>query len=329
MKRLVLILSLIICCQAAYDQVIKGFVLEQKTGQPVIYASVYFNGTFAGTHTDLKGYFELDVSKYRTMPLSVSALGYYSVTVADFLNKDLVRIFMAPKVFELKEVTITDKNLVRTRERNLRVFKKEFLGETLNAMHCIIVNEKDLKFNYNSDNDTLKAFSDEPVVVENLALGYRITYFLDKFELDRRTGNLFFAGNIFFDEDLKAIESEKQLFERKRKNAYLGSRMHFIRALWTNTMEAEGFTIKDQADRVLNYSDVVVEEESHKKFIKYPEEIVIYYQTERPEGTIVLNEDEVFFDSNGYFDPFGIRWEGLIGRQRIGDWLPYEYEFKK
>jgi hypothetical protein len=329
MKRFALIFFLINFFPVAYNQIVKGFVLEQKSKEPVTFASVYFNGTFAGAHTDQNGYFELDVSKYRSMPLSVSALGYYTITLNDFLKRDPLRIYMVPKVFELKEVTIKDRGLANTRARNLRAFKNEFLGKTVNAMQCIIINEKDIRFNYGSDDDTLKAFSSEPIIVENLALGYRVTYFLDEFEMDRRTGNLFFAGNIFFEEDLTTIESKKQLYERKRKNAYPGSRMQFFRALWNNNLESEGFTIKDSADRILGYSDVVYQQDSLMKFLQYPEKLVIYYQTNIPAGTINFKEEEVFFDKNGYFDPFGISWEGQIAKQRIGDWLPYEYVLKQ
>lgn len=328
MKKLALILILINIIPAAISQVIKGFILDQKDKEPVYFASVYFNGTFSGTHTDKRGYFELDVSKFRSMSLSVSALGYYTVTISDFMKQSPLTVFMVPKVFELKEVTISEKSIGKARERNLRVFKDQFLGKTLNAMHCIIINEKNIRFNYYSDKDTLKAYSDEPIVVENLALGYRITYFLEDFELDRKTGNLFFAGNIFFEEDLTALESEKQLYERKRRNAYLGSRMHFIRALWANSLDQEGFAIMDQAGRKLNYNGLIVEEDSLNKFLNYYGKLVIYYQTNEPLGTIKLKEEAIFLDKNGYFDPYGIIWEGNISRQRIGDWLPYEFEPK-
>jgi hypothetical protein len=329
MKKLALVIILINICPVAYNQIVKGFVLEHKSKEPIPFASVYFNGTFAGTHTDQNGHFVLDVSKYRSMPLSVSALGYYTVTLTDFTKNDPLIINLVAKVFELNEVTIKDKGLARARARNLRVFKNEFLGTTINAMHCIIMNEKDIRFDYGSDDDTLKAYSSEPLVVENLALGYRITYFLDEFELNRRTGNLFFAGNIFFEEELTAKESEKQLYERKRRNAYRGSRMQFFRALWSDSLESEGFTIKDSAERILGYHDVVYQQDSLTKFLNYPGKLVIYYQTINPAGVITPREEKILFDRNGYFNPFGISWEGQIAKQRIGDWLPYEYELKR
>jgi hypothetical protein len=325
-KRTLFLLLFINICTANFCQLIKGYVLDRNSKEPINFASVYFNGTFSGTHTDKNGYFELDVSRYRSMPLSVSALGYYTVTISDFIKQSPLMVFMEQKVFELQEVTISEKSNEKARERNLRVFKDQFLGKTLNAMHCIIINERNIKFNYYSDKDSLIAYSDEPMVVENLALGYRITYFLDDFELERKTGNLFFAGNIFFEEDLTALESEKHLYERKRRNAYLGSRMHFIRTLWANKLDQEGFVIMDQEGRKLKYNDVVIEGDGLNKYLEFDGKLVIYYQTNEPWGTIKLKEETIFLDKSGYFDPFTIVWEGNIAKQRIGDWLPYEYE---
>jgi len=65
----------------------------------VNFATVYFNGTFVGTHSDQNGYFELDISKYKSMPLTVSALGYYTVTISDLSSAKYYRILLVPKVF--------------------------------------------------------------------------------------------------------------------------------------------------------------------------------------------------------------------------------------
>ena len=40
---------------------------------------------------------------------------------------------------------------------------------------------------------------------------------------------------------------------------------------------------------------------------------------------IVFLKNRVLFDSTGYFDGTGIRWEGQMVTQRISDFLPYEF----
>lgn len=38
-----------------------------------------------------------------------------------------------------------------------------------------------------------------------------------------------------------------------------------------------------------------------------------------------MKKKKVLFEESGYFDPSGILWKGVMGKDRIGEWLPYEY----
>ena len=201
MKKIILIFLFINFNIVAYNQVIKGTILENKTRIPIL-ATVYFNGTFVGTQSDLDGNFELDISKNTSMPLTISSIGYYSVNLTSFsTNKPLI-IYLTPKVYEVKEVVISSKSLVRKRKANLNLFKKVFLGTTANARNCKIINENDITFNYDSDRDTLKAFASKPLLIINRALGYKITYYLDRFEYSKRDRSMLFTGTLIFNEDL-------------------------------------------------------------------------------------------------------------------------------
>ena len=67
---------------------------------------------------------------------------------------------------------------------------------------CKILNEEDITFNYDSDDDTVKAYALAPILIENKSLGYKITYYLDRFQYYKRTAATFFSGNMIFTEDL-------------------------------------------------------------------------------------------------------------------------------
>jgi hypothetical protein len=118
MKKLILIFIFLNFYIVAYNQVIKGTVLENKTNTPII-ATIYFNGTFAGTLSDLNGNFELDISINTSIPLTISSIGYYSVTLTDFSADKLLIVYMIPKVYEVKEVVISSESLVKRRRANL------------------------------------------------------------------------------------------------------------------------------------------------------------------------------------------------------------------
>ncbi len=329
MRKFILLLLFINFYIVAYNQVIKGTILDEKTHGTIYSASVYFNGTFGGTLSDQNGYFELDISKYVSMPLTISALGYYSVTLTDFSPGKALLIYLKPKVFELNEVVVNAKSHSRERRANLLIFKNEFLGKTGNAFNCEIINENDIKFIYDSDNDTVKAYALKPIIIDNKSLGYKITYYLDKFEYYKQSTSFFFKGNIIFSEDLTTEESKKQLFERKRKSAYLGSRMHFFRALWVDDLNSAGFTIKNSANETIKYQKFVIQKDNRTKYLRYPGGLGICYYSKVPTSYIVFLKENVFFDQNGFFDPSGISWEGVMAQQRIADCLPYEYVIKE
>jgi hypothetical protein len=59
-------------------------------------------------------------------------------------------------------------------ERWGRVFTESFIGTTSASRQCEIKNHKALRFRYSKKNGTLIAVADEPLIIENRALGYRI-----------------------------------------------------------------------------------------------------------------------------------------------------------
>ncbi len=306
------------------SQVIRGTVFDKASKSAVGYASLYFTGTFNGTTTDINGNFELDVTNNKNMPLTVSAIGYYSVTVTDFLSGKPVIIYMEPKVYELHEVAVKSKSLANKRKANLITFREIFLGETQNARNCFITNENDITFNYNSDRDTLKAYATKPLEIDNQALGYKITYYLDRFEYDRSNRTFVFKGDMIFKEDLSIDSEQKQVFERRRRYSYQGSRMHFFRALWQNKLSAFGFTVKNSLDQNLNSNDIV-SVVSGKKYLRYYESLRIGYYSAEPKGSLIFLSTLVYFDATGYYDQTAIQWEGSMAIRRIADGLPYEY----
>ena len=181
MKKLSLLLLFLSFNLIAYNQIVKGTIFDANDKSRIYSASVYFNGTFGGTLSDQDGNFEIDVTKHSSMPLTISALGYYSETVTDFSRGKPLMVYLKPKLFEINEVVVEAKSHSRERKANLYLFKQEFLGTTPNSMACEIQNENDIKFIYDS-NDTVKAYATNPIIIINKALGYKITYFLDRFE---------------------------------------------------------------------------------------------------------------------------------------------------
>jgi len=228
----------------AYSQVINGTILDKETKNPISFAVVYFDGTSVATYTDELGKFNLNIEKHSSMPLTISALGYYSTSINDLSPSKNVLVYLAPKVFEMNDVNVSAKGNPNIRKQNLTIFRKEFLGRTINAKECEIVNEHDIKFITSPDKDTLKAFSLKPIFIINKGLGFKITYYLNKFEYVKSGYRNQIIGNSLFDEDTTSV-SDRQRFEIRRINTYFGSKMHFIRSLWLDDLKSAGYVIKN------------------------------------------------------------------------------------
>ena len=325
-KKILILLQIISFSQLGYAQVIKGTILDQSNNSKIAFATVFINGTALGTYTDQNGYFKLDITKFNSMPLTISALGYFSVTLPSFSMDKPIVVHLKPKIFQLKEVVINSKLIDRERTADLRIFRNEFLGTTDNARSCQIINEKDITFNTGNSDDTLKAYASKPITIYNNALGYIIIYYLDKFEYYKKSKSFFYSGNCIINEDSTSSKTQKQLIERRRKYAYLGSRMHFFRSLCEDNLESTGFVIRNSLDKNLSFVNLVIVDDSLKKSLAYKEDLRIAYYSRVFTSFIHFVKGSVFFDKTGYFDAFGVIWDGQMGRQRIGDLLPYEYK---
>ena len=332
MKRLISVFLFLNLYLVAYNQIIKGTILDKNTRSPIAYATVYFNTTSVGSNTDEKGFFKLDIRNIVSMPLTISALGYYSTNISDFSpNRDIL-VYLTPKVVELTEVVVSARGNA-TMRRQIDVFRREFLGKTENAKECEITNEDDIRFIISSDKDTLKAISYKPIIVINKGLGYKITYYLNKFEYINSTFVSELVGNALFEEDTTSILS-KQNFEQRRRNAYLGSKMHFFRSLWQNNLDSAGFIVRNSKQK-LTYKDLVkyqfsIDPDQSKKYIFYSEPqseiITIKWLPGKAESGMEMLKSSLYFNKNGYYEGQDIIWHGEMAKRQIGDLLPFDYQ---
>lgn len=333
MKRFI---SLLIFCNlsfGAYSQIIKGKILDKETKNPISFAVVYFDGTSVASYTDENGIFNLDIRQNSAMPLTISALGYYSANISDFLASKEVLVYLVPKVFEIKDVNISVKGNPNIRKQNLAIFRKEFLGRTINAKDCEIVNEDDIKFITSPDKDTLKAISLKPIFILNKGLGYKITYYLNKFEYIKSGYLNQIIGNSLFDDDTTSITNRKS-FEIRRNNTYFGSKMHFIRSLWHDDLKSAGYIIKN-LNQQLSCKDLVrnqlsTDSAQRKKIIYYSKSIPILLSVKwtpaKSESGMEFLRNNIVFEENGYYKGPGIIWHGEMAKQGIADLLPYDFQ---
>ncbi len=332
MKKSIFLVVFLNIFLTSYTQVIRGTIFDEETNSPITYATIYFEGTSIASFTDAKGEFRLDIKSIASMPLTISALGYYSVSVKDFSPQKAILVYLTQKVFELQEVTVEEKGNPKIRQRNLIVFRREFLGRTKNAKECEIENEDDIRFINSANNDTLKAFSINPIVIINKGLGYKITYYLDKFEFIKSETINHLTGNFLFGDDSTFVLDD-QVIDLRRNYAYFGSKMHFFRSLWQKDLKSEGFTVKngeqELTEQVLVRNQLSLDPANAKKYIYYPNSLPanlsIIYEPVPTESGMKILANNIYFNKDGYYIGHNIIWEGEMAKHGIADLLPYVF----
>ncbi|QKJ30398.1 carboxypeptidase-like regulatory domain-containing protein [Mucilaginibacter mali] len=339
MKHIFLLPALLLFAIIAHAQTIKGKVTDAETGKPIAGASVYLNGTFVGTVTDTLGVFMLTTNK-TTIPLVVSYVGYTTHQISNYAGVDL-QIMMTRKPTELDEVTVTADAM--SRANKMRIFLTEFLGASTD---CYIENPGDVWLHYSKNTEELTGGADKPLIIHNKKLGYKITYYLSSFRhVPTQTA---YEGNYIFAEDTAGLKRSamKQLL-KDRDEAYYGSRMHFIRALWADQLAKNTFDIYHPMPKAggaaagdkpgisqLSYNDLVAVKSNaifhDQKFIVLKDEVSVNYQRSRDVRELsylqlAANSAGAMIDADGNYGE-GIEWRGDMGHSRVNKLLPFEFQ---
>lgn len=336
MKKALLVL-LIFSTSIALSQVVKGRVLDVNN-QPLPGANIYFDGTTIATISDESGYFSLSYGSKLNSLLAASFIGYQT----QFINltnqeKELI-IILKEATNILNEVVITKDRF--TKKQKLQLFREQFLGKTAVAKKASIENEDDLYFEYDEVKNVFKAYSDKPLIINNLALGYKVTYELVTFEVHFYKTSIsssdvvrsYYSGLSRFEE---TISNEKTI--KQRNKCYQGSQLHFFRNLVNNVWNKENFLLfkgsyQDNPNDYFVITDLgeskkvqVTKQNKELALSKFVAEFNLLF--DKKQQSKIIFETETF-----YVDKFGnnsnienIIFSGHIAEQKVGEMLPMNY----
>jgi CarboxypepD_reg-like domain len=258
---------------------ITGKVVASANAVPVPGCSVFISNTAKGTVSDKNGYFELNDIPPGKHELVVSSIGY-ETSVYPFSAEQLplkLRIELEVKVKELQNVTV-EPSVEEGWNKWGKLFTDNFIGNTPNALHCKIKNEKAIRFRFYKKSNRVVAYADEPVILENNAFGYRISYQLEQFEVNFKTRVALFFGYPLFEEMVTNRRGQQEKWKRNRDKAYYGSIMHFMRSLYIDSLAQQGFEVR----RMVKIPN---EEKERVKKIYHPVSLV---RTSRANGVTVV-----------------------------------------
>jgi hypothetical protein len=324
---------------------ISGRIVDSVTHKPVADASIFLSNASAGTKANTSGTFNLQNVRGGQYNLVISIIGYATYQQTVLVNKDLYLgdIAISLQSIQLQEVRIGPK---RNWTRDYEKFKSVFLGNTDNAGECTIKNPHVLDFDYADGQFTATAVGF--LIIENKALGYNIKYLLSTFTNNKKTGIAYYAGTAFF-EDMKGSKWQIKRWKKNRLQTYLGSDMHFLRAVIADRVTEEGFKVerlvrKPNPEYVSGVNNQFIQTlyttplttNQYKRLtnikdeyaLQFSDKLDVIYGGNPLSGTVInMQADYVYFDNNGIIlNPQDVLMEGRWGDNRMGEMLPVDYE---
>jgi len=341
----------------ASAQTISGYVYDEAENKPLEGAYVYLDGTTFSVSTDARGFFRITTSQKYNATLVISFMGFETLRVEDpYQYTKPFKVLLREDAIALKEVVIT-KGGPFSRKQMLRIFREQFLGTSASGSSCKIENEDDISLYYDTGTNTLHAQAYKPLIINNKRLEYKISFDLSAFEVGYNIKSLsdfdmrrsFFAGTTFYT-DLSTNHSA----DKKRKAAYLGSVVHFMKAVAADDWKSQKFqlyidrfpanhkdyfSVKDTLAgtmvRLINVPESPLKtvgmtlkkkgEVTPSKFsaIKY---VVLYNGKE--QSSITFDQGYFYIDHSGLFFPISeLTFSGYMGGLKAGDLLPNNYSY--
>lgn len=223
----------------AQTTTLTGTVADAVTGRIMPFANVYLNGSTRGTLTDETGHYSLTGIPLGTVEIVASFVGYVpqkaTLRLDDSEDK---RANFRLKLNNQTLASVTVHGNYKKWQQHLKQFKKQLLGEPF-AGQCQIMNPDALSFT--EEKGHLKATASEPILIENLATGYKLWY--DLLYFDGSSQKMYYAGSTRFEEMKPENERQANRFRRNRMIAYKGSTRHLMATLIDSTYEKEGFLV--------------------------------------------------------------------------------------
>lgn len=362
MKNIIVFIALLITGLPVYAQTyfsISGKIIDADTKLPMQGASVFAQNTTMGTATHADGSFTLQLPA-GGYDIVVTFTGYQTetkrVSGADAGNNNW-EIALHQKQNEMQDVVVKATYEVADGwEKYGDFFLENFIGKTDNSKQTTITNKEVLKFYYYKRKNKLKVLASAPLVIENKALGYSISYTLDSFIHEYNTQVSQYTGYPLFSEMVPANPEQQTNWNNARLVAYHGSILHFMRSLYHRQLKESGFEIQflvndgDKQNAIpvkdfygaLNYAKD--DSTTLVSILPNQREVAVIYKAEMPAPLYLeTNPDSnpkfelsvllfapmqtINIEQNGfYFNQDDFTISSYWGWEKMADMLPYDYQ---
>ena len=249
----VLLFSLWLFSSAIFGQrTISGRITDAADGDPVPSVAVFIANTTVGTTTDIEGNYRLNIPGEGSYRLAIQHVGYKPV----FKDIEPGNISLVENIAleynEMDEVMVRAK--VRFRQKDINLFWNTILGRLPSKKTIYALNSETVYYYYNQATNSLKVTCREPLQIINNETGYLIQFVLDEFTHNYNTEISSWKYEYLFSELEPANNKQKTTWEENRKKVYRVSLSNFIKSLYNNTLNEDGylFTYLEKKDETYN-----------------------------------------------------------------------------
>ncbi|SHG72709.1 CarboxypepD_reg-like domain-containing protein [Chryseolinea serpens] len=243
------LLLVIFLTHGASAQSLSGKVVDSRSQAPIAFVSVFLNNTTLGTVTDSAGNFQLRAIKQPgSYELIFSFVGYQTyktkITVA---GEDIAlrQTALVPSEQMLAEVQVSAGH-DKAWEKDLKKFKKIFLGEDKLAASCSILNPWVIDFPEDKSGKKFLATASAPIELDNQGMGYKLKFYLTSFWSEG--GAYAIVGNVQFIVLQSGDEKVNKKWQLNRARAYDHSDHHLFKSMIDHRIAGEGFELYEERE---------------------------------------------------------------------------------
>ena len=308
-----------------------GLLSDAENGQQIAGGNIFISNSSKGTITDTAGKFTLsNILEGNSYELVVSSVGYETFTYS-FSSTQLplnLHIKLNRKVVAMDNVVIVAPEVDGWNKWG-NLFLKNFLGSSESATSCKIENIDAIKFRRYKKENLLEVTADDILIIKNLHLGYIIKFQLEQFIYDFKNQQVTYLGYPLF-EEMNKDATLSSTFVKRRKKAYYGSLMHFMRCLYNNRLAAEGFDVR-KMQKVTAYDTIfnnhgnvrIVRYDSAGKKMKPPPYIIKRVERELISATMLDSDSLLFAGADNKKNVFSFSNWLLV--KYLNEYEPYEF----
>lgn len=348
MRSILLVITFLLLSQLIYSQnfnQIQGRVIDAKTKEIIVDAEIYVAYSLINTFSDNEGKFSLVVPTAGPEKIFIYHPNYliYTFPIPETnIVRPEYRIQLEYNSNRSDKKSIPPKSDKKWHYRYSK-FSRKLLGSTNNAEYCEILNPEVIDFESTGLNQ-FSASSSEPFIIDNLNLGYRIIYFLHKFDSEIFSAKL--DGTPCFIELMPDSLEEEDKWYNNRDDAYYGSLQDFLTCIYdrqiNNSWDSDPmpFSLEFNPD-CYNFFDssslkyhMVPLEDSTKFHLIFASELLVWFskykegkEIEYETGFDLTNDTLTIDYLNMLNDKSQIETSGLWSEQGIADALPLEFYY--